>query len=106
MTGCLAATAILLGMFVLRGQYWRKKSGKAAMIGRIGTATTALDPAGMVYIFGEYWQATTTGESVEAGSNVMVDAIQGLRILVHPVAIGEPPDPRAVGDRRTVIPVR
>ena len=106
MTGCLAATAIFLGMFVLRGQYWRKKSGKAAMIGRVGTATTALNPAGMVYVFGEYWQATTSGESVEAGSNVMVDAIDGLRMRVHPVTVGQPPDPRAVGDRRTVIPVR
>jgi membrane-bound serine protease (ClpP class) len=106
MTACLAGVAIGLGILILRSQRWKRKSGKDELLGRIGVATTPLDPDGMVRVFGEIWQAHSTIGTIDLGANVVIDKIDGLRVLVHPATAPQPDDPGAIGDRRTVIPMR
>lgn len=63
----------------------RKKPifGKESMIGMIGTARTDLNPNGQVFLHGEIWQATTSDEKpVKKGEQVIVEALDGLRLIV------------------------
>lgn len=65
----------------------RKKpavTGTPAMVGTVGVARTNLRPTGMVFIFGELWQARSESP-VEKGESVCVVAIEGLELLVAPV---------------------
>ncbi|HRA46867.1 MAG TPA: nodulation protein NfeD [Thermomicrobiales bacterium] len=106
MTLCLGLMAVLIGMLVVRAQFWKKKTGRDELIGRIGTATTGLNPHGMVQLFGELWTATSSAGPIEAGSWVAVDRVDGIRLVVRPSDTPQPEDSRIVGDRTTVIPVR
>ena len=58
-------------------------TGAAGMLGEIGIARTALDPAGKVFIRGEYWDAEATA-SVAEGAGVRVVAVEGLKLRVAP----------------------
>jgi len=61
-----------------------QQSGTAELIGMVGTATTALDPAGTVFIRGEYWTAEAE-TPVAARERVEAVGVEGLRLKVRPV---------------------
>ena len=61
---------ILVAWYVFRSHQRRSMTGTTGMVGERGTAYTALDPEGQVFVHGEYWQAVSDtpiakGESVE-----------------------------------------
>jgi membrane-bound serine protease (ClpP class) len=56
---------------------------RAHMLGRIGVAKTALEPRGKVFVFGEYWDATSS-RPVAEGGRVRVVALDGLHLQVEP----------------------
>jgi membrane-bound serine protease (ClpP class) len=61
---------ILVAWYVFRSHQRRSMTGTAGMVGERGTAYTALDPEGRVFVHGEYWQAVSDtpiakGESIE-----------------------------------------
>jgi len=58
-----------------------KEKGKS-LVGKTGTAVTALRPAGIALIEGERRNVSTYGNFIEAGKEVMVDAVEGLNIFV------------------------
>lgn len=58
-------------------------SGTEGMIGEIGTAVEALNPAGRVFVHGEYWNAAAASP-IAAGAAARVVAIDGLRLSVEP----------------------
>ena len=58
-----------------------KEKGKA-LVGKTGTAITALRPAGIVEIDGARMNVSTYGNFIEAGKEVVVDAVEGLNIFV------------------------
>ena len=67
----------------------RARSNKAVVSGgglldEIGEARTALEPAGKVFVHGEYWDAVST-EPVIVGGRVRVVGVDGMKIRVEPV---------------------
>jgi membrane-bound serine protease (ClpP class) len=57
--------------------------GIHTLIGRRAVARSPLDPSGMVFVDGEYWSATVEEGSVEEGEEVVVTAIEGLKLTVR-----------------------
>jgi membrane-bound serine protease (ClpP class) len=77
-----AITAWLLHAAV-KAQYKRVKTGKEALIGTQGTATTELNPRGEIRVSGEFWQAKTEDDSTIAnGAEVTVVDMDGMFLVV------------------------
>ncbi len=70
--------AFLVGRSLMKDQV----AGVDEMIGLVGRTSTALDPAGKIFIRGEYWNVEAE-EPVEAGEAVEVVAVDGLRLRVR-----------------------
>lgn len=105
-TICLGILAILIGMLAVKAQFWRKKAGREDLIGRSGETSTPLDPSGMVYVFGELWNATSSAGPIEVNQTVVVEQVDGIRLIVRPGLATVHEAVESVGDRTTVIPVR
>jgi membrane-bound serine protease (ClpP class) len=63
-------------------------TGKDAIIGRSGSVRRALDPKGQVQVAGELWSAELADETappVKVGAQVVVVAVEGLRLKVRAV---------------------
>ncbi len=60
-------------------------TGEQGLVGETGVAQTALSPGGKVFIHGELWDAVATS-SLPAGQLVIIRKIEGLTLLVDPVA--------------------
>jgi membrane-bound serine protease (ClpP class) len=58
-------------------------TGAQGMIGEIGTAETALAPAGKVFVRGEIWDATASC-NIAPGQSVVVRQVTGLQLRVDP----------------------
>ena len=90
-----AIAAGLVGMFVVIGGFalsvWRRKpaTGREGLVGSVGTVRQTLDPDGLVFVYGELWQATAAGHTVAGTSPiatrvpVTVTGMDGLRLLVR-----------------------
>jgi membrane-bound serine protease (ClpP class) len=90
-----AIAAALVGMFVVIGGFalsvWRRKpaSGREGLVGTVGTVRQTLNPDGIVFVYGELWQATAPGDTVAATPPieprvpVTVTGMDGLRLLVR-----------------------
>ncbi len=52
------------------------------LVGKTGTAVTALRPAGIAEIDGERMNVSTYGNFIEAGKEVTVAAVEGLNVFV------------------------
>jgi membrane-bound serine protease (ClpP class) len=84
-TMVLATAAFFIFALTKGIKIQRKKPifGKESMIGMIGTTRTNLNPDGQVFLHGEIWQATTSDEKpVKKGEQVIVEALDGLRLIV------------------------
>jgi membrane-bound serine protease (ClpP class) len=85
----------LVGIFLVIGGFaltvWRRKptTGREGLVGAVGTVRRPLNPDGVVFVSGELWQATASGDSVEAVPPiaervpVTVTGMDGLRLLVR-----------------------
>lgn len=85
---CIVAVALIVGTAALRALRRRPSTGTPALIGRIGTVRSELNPTGMIFLDGELWTATMTGAPGEqpvapVGSHVEVTAVHGLRLEVR-----------------------
>jgi membrane-bound serine protease (ClpP class) len=78
-----AITLFLLAIAV-RGRRNKIETGKEGMVGQLGSAVTALQPDGKVFVHGEYWDAVAA-RPVPAGAQVRVVAIERLKLTVEPV---------------------
>jgi membrane-bound serine protease (ClpP class) len=54
------------------------------LIGEIGAVKETLDPEGLIFIHGEYWNARAR-EKVEPGEKVEVESMDGLLLNVKKV---------------------
>jgi membrane-bound serine protease (ClpP class) len=61
------------------------KTGKEALIGAKGIATTDLKPKGEVRVVGEFWEATAKDATIPVGQMVEVVSIDGVYLVVKPV---------------------
>lgn len=77
----LAETALFI--------WWSKRRraavGAEALVGRTGVATGDLWPEGQVKVGGELWRARCEG-GCEAGTTVVVRAVEGLTLVVEPAS--------------------
>ena len=63
-------------------------TGVQGLVGEIGIAQTALDPQGTVFVHGEIWTATSA-TPIAAGTRVVVQRVDGLRLQVAPYTSAE-----------------
>ena len=76
-----------LAWIALRAHRSKVLTGAQAMIGATAIAATPLQPSGQVEIRGELWHARLSGPpSLPVGAPVIVRSIDGLTLLVEPVA--------------------
>jgi membrane-bound serine protease (ClpP class) len=75
---CVGFLILAVGRVVRRAQ----TAGVDEMVGMIGVARTRLDPAGTVFVRGEYWQAEAD-EPIEANERVEALGVEGLRLRVR-----------------------
>jgi len=78
-----AAITIFLLSLVVRARAGKVMTGAAGMLGEIGVARTPLDPAGKVFVRGEYWDAEAPCRVAE-GAAVRIVAVEGLKLRVKP----------------------
>lgn len=67
---------------------WRKVgsiTGVETFVGAVGRAVTDCDPDGQIRLRGQLWRAHCT-EGAEAGEDVVVKAVDGLRLEVERAA--------------------
>jgi membrane-bound serine protease (ClpP class) len=79
-----ASLFLVIVIFALRAQRRRISVGVEALLGRIGTAHTDLNPKGMIHVAGELWSAEMSDreQHLEAGKRAEVVAVEGLRLKV------------------------
>lgn len=71
---------------VVRSRFATQTIGRGHLIGRKGTADTAISPDGTVLVEGARWRARSTRLSgIEAGDRVEVTAVEGTVLEVEPV---------------------
>ena len=80
----VAGIAAWLFYVGIKAQYKRIKTGKEALIGAKGVATTDLKPKGEVRVLGEFWQATIKGGEIASGQGVEVVDMDGMFLVVKP----------------------
>ncbi len=81
----IAIIALWLLYYGLKATEYKVQTGKEAIIGASGKATTDINPNGTVRVNGEFWQATTKEESIEQGRTVKVVNMEGMFLVVKPV---------------------
>jgi len=86
MAGLIGLIGLTLVTIVVQAQRRGMKSGVEGMIGAKATALTPLLPEGRVRYEGEDWAAVLEppATSVDAGSEVQIVAVKGLRLHVQP----------------------
>jgi membrane-bound serine protease (ClpP class) len=75
-------TAFLMSI-ALRARRNKVVTGVQGLIGEIGVARTPLIPEGKVFVHGEMWNAVSS-ISVPAGTQVVVEQVEGLQLSVTP----------------------
>jgi membrane-bound serine protease (ClpP class) len=68
----------------VKAQFRRIKTGREALIGSKGVATTNLDPKGEVRAMGEFWEAIAKDGKIVTGQEVEVIGMEGMFLLVKP----------------------
>jgi len=78
--------AILLVIFYVgvKAQFRRVKTGKEALVGAKGIATSDLKPKGEVRVNGEFWEATAKDTPIPVGQEVEVVGMEGMFLVVKP----------------------
>jgi membrane-bound serine protease (ClpP class) len=93
----LGASLFLLAAMpsVVRARFSTPTVGRESMVGETGEATVGLHPEGMVRVREALWRARTNRATpIGGGDRVRVVGVEGLVLLVEPVA---PDEPRAPG---------
>jgi len=86
----IVGMAAAMGLFVffaltavMKTQRSVPVSGNDALLGQIGESRSDLDPTGMVFVMGTYWEATSEGGAIEKGEPVVVTRREGRYLLVQ-----------------------
>jgi membrane-bound serine protease (ClpP class) len=79
----LAVITVFLMTIALRARRNKIVTGEQGLIGQIGTARSALTPAGKVFVHGELWDAVASA-NVDVGEAVVIRNVQNLVLQVEP----------------------
>jgi membrane-bound ClpP family serine protease len=87
----LAVTFIVVALIIAlifyagaKAQFRKVKTGKEALIGSKGIASSDLKPKGEVRVMGEFWEATAKDAAMSAGQAVEVVGLEGMFLVVKP----------------------
>lgn len=83
-----AAFFALIVRKALTAHRQRPTTGREGLIGEEGTAQSAIDPAGKVFVRGEYWEAHSD-TPIAAGDKVIVEAVEGMCLKVRKMSTGD-----------------
>ena len=78
----LAAISVWVVGAIVRAHRRPVATGKEGMVGRVAVARTRLDPSGTVFIEGALGLATTDGDRIEPGEEVIVTEVDRLKLKV------------------------
>jgi len=81
-------TVFLVGL-VVKARRSKVVTGSQGLVGEVGVAQSALEPAGKVFVHGELWDAVSSA-NIAAGARVLVKRVDGLRLEVEPMVGGAP----------------
>jgi membrane-bound serine protease (ClpP class) len=88
----LGVTLVVVALIVsvifyigVKAQFKRVKTGKEALIGAKGIATSDLKLKGEVRVMGEFWEATSKNGEIATGQTVEVVGMEGMLLVVKPV---------------------
>ena len=81
-TVCVAAFIAFVIQRVVRAHRYQATTGREGLVGQVAEARTALSPSGTIFLEGELWKATTDGAGIEAGEEVIITKVDGLKIWV------------------------
>ena len=85
----LSTVFILVSNLVVRAQRLRVATGREDLLCRTAEVKTPLDPAGTVLVEGELWQAEIDRGKAETGEEVVINAVEGLKLYVSKKKGGE-----------------
>lgn len=77
----LSALMLLLGYLVFKSQKRKPTMGMKGLLGEIGEVKVKLNPAGKIFVHGEYWGAEGDGE-IAVGEKVRVIGFEGMSLKV------------------------
>ena len=83
-----AGCFVLIVRKALAAHRRRLTTGREGLIGEEGSAQSAIDPSGKVFIHGEYWEAHSD-EPIAAGEKVVVEAVEGMLLKVRKISTGD-----------------
>jgi len=78
----VGAIMLTLSYLVFKSQKLTPTTGMDGLIGEIGEVRGKLEPAGKVFVHGEYWNAEADAE-IDVGAKVEVIGYQGMRLKVR-----------------------
>ena len=89
MTGPIIVSIVVAVAFVVfviyaivKGQRHKLSAGVEDMIGKEAMVRTILNPKGTVLAEGELWTAVAEGSTIEAGEEVLITKVEGLKLWV------------------------
>jgi membrane-bound serine protease (ClpP class) len=89
MTGPIIIAIVLAVAFIIfiiyaivKGQKLKLSAGVEDMIGKEAVVQTTLDPKGTVLAEGELWTAIAEDSKIEAGEEVTITKVEGLKLWV------------------------
>ncbi len=80
----IALILLLIFYAGVQAQFRKVKTGKEALIGAKGVATSDLKPKGVVRVMGEFWEAIAKDAAIAAGQDVEVVGLDGMFLVVKP----------------------
>ncbi len=83
LTILFAALLALLVFVIVRGQTRKVITGREGLIGQVAVARTPLDPQGTVFCAGSLWSAISEEGQVDAGEEVEITRVEGLKLRVR-----------------------
>jgi len=72
---------IIVASLAFRAFRAKPKSGTEGLLGEVGLVKERIDPEGLIFVHGEYWQAKAR-EKLEPGERVEVEGVDGLILKV------------------------
>lgn len=88
--GAITGATLAVTLFVLialraiaRTQRSRPYGGGDALVGMVGSSRSILDPNGMVYLMGAWWEATSEGGMIDADTPIVVTRREGHHLWVR-----------------------
>jgi membrane-bound serine protease (ClpP class) len=75
---------LIIGLGI-KAQRRKPATGAEGIVGEIGKAISDLEPNGLVRVHGEIWDAETIDSKIEAGSKIIVEQVNNLKLKVKKV---------------------